>query len=121
MAPASGGENEIVGIGAGLAIIKRASTPFALAKTGGSTKFPAIAAVEPQYKQERMLAMLTPPFIFLRIPVLLDMVSLYPADDRAAGRAGTANPREKHVILLTGHAPKLPLAFACNAIYFMTT
>jgi hypothetical protein len=40
------GVKEILGIGAGLAIIKRSSTPFTLAKTGGSTKGPAIAAVE---------------------------------------------------------------------------
>jgi hypothetical protein len=70
------GVKEILGIGAGLAIIKRSSTPFTLAKTGGSTKGPAIAAVELKRKPAIILMMQMLLFIFLRIVILLGMVSL---------------------------------------------
>ncbi len=70
------GVKEILGIGAGLVIIKRSSTPFTLAKTGGSTKGPAIAAVELKRKPAIILMMQMLLFIFLRIVILLGMVSL---------------------------------------------
>jgi hypothetical protein len=71
-----------------------------LAKTGGSTKLPAMAVVETHYKPAKIAA----------IPMRLHFIAntyfighgftRSPADDLTTDRAETANPREKPKIVL---------------------